>query len=167
MVLQLDYFDLTSAWTRQESHKFDLLPNQTTELLSIPCAGPSRDISPSPNGNPTFTTTYNVVVGAKLLDGASGEVLARYADWPQPYKNLPLPDPGLKVNVNRAAGKVEVEVTKPAKCVFFTTDGEVDPKWSDNALDLLPGEKRVLNVEGLGEQVISVAWLGNEKAQAV
>ncbi|KAF9052310.1 glycoside hydrolase [Hymenopellis radicata] len=167
VVLQLDYFDLTSTWTKQESHKFDLLPNQTTELLSMPCAGPSREISPPPNGNPAFTTTYSVVVGAKLLDGASGEVLARYADWPQPYKNLPLPDPGLNVTVDRAAGKVEVEVKKPAKCVFFTTDGEVDPKWSDNALDLLPGEKRVLDVEGLGEQVISVAWLGNEKAQTV
>lgn len=148
-------------------HKFDILPNQTTELLSIKCPGPPRELSPPPNGNPAFTTSHSVVVGARLLDSATGEVLARYADWPQPFKNLALPDPGLQVKVDRAAGKVEVEVKKPAKCVFFTTDGEIDPKWSDNALDLLPGDKRVLDVDGLGDQAISVAWLGREKARKI
>ena len=167
VVLQLDFVDLKTDWTERESHIFELLPNQTTELLSAPCAGPPREKSPSPNGNPAFTTTYSVVVGAKLLDQKTGEVLARYADWPQPYKYLTLPDPGLTVSIDRTAGKVEVEVKKPAKCVFFTTDGDVDPKWSDNALDLMPGEKTILDVEGLGEQTISVARLGRETAYVV
>jgi beta-mannosidase len=32
--------------------------------------------------------------------------------------------------------------------------------WSDNYLDLMPGDEQVIHAGGLGERPVSVRWLG-------
>lgn len=148
VTLKLQFVDLKSNWAATEEHKVVLLPNQSSELISVTCPGAHA----------------TVVVGARLLDDRSGKVLARHVDWPQPYKYLALPDPRLKVTVTE--NKVELQVEKPAKCVFLSTKSNVT--WSDNAIDLMPGEKRTVEANRLiDKNELRVAFLGREKAFSI
>ncbi|KAH9948314.1 glycoside hydrolase superfamily [Amylocystis lapponica] len=163
-ILVLQSIDLLSDWTHEESSEVVLLPNQTTELLSIPCPSPPADAS----GDQTFPTSSHVVLAARLLDTGSGEVLARYADWPQPLRLAGCPDPGLRISVD--GEKITVEAARPAKGLVLTVDDnspEEDVKWSDNALDVVPGDKQVVLAQGLGERALKVAYLGHERATRV
>ncbi|KIK67972.1 glycoside hydrolase family 2 protein [Collybiopsis luxurians FD-317 M1] len=163
--LELHFVDLGSAWNHKETHAVQLLPNQTTELLSIPCLGPPKTNITPPTGYAEWTTTCSVVVGARLLDPENGRVLARFADWPQPYRFVDIVDPGLKISIGDDGYTVSLEVEKPAKCVVLSVSGDgQDVKWSENALDLMPGDKQVVTVQGLQGRKIQVSYLGKEKA---
>ncbi|KAF5390641.1 hypothetical protein D9757_002653 [Collybiopsis confluens] len=166
-ILELHFVDLVSAWDRTETHAVQLLPNQASELLSIPCPGP-------PQKDDTIfssTATSSVVVGARLLDPESGSLLARFADWPQPYRFVEPTDPSLEMsvdNVGDGRSTVSLKVGKPAKCVVLSVSGEgPDVKWNDNALDLMPGDEQVVVAEGLQGRNIQVSYLGKEKAAEV
>ncbi|KAI0629938.1 glycoside hydrolase [Trametes polyzona] len=179
--LELRCFDILSSWTHTQSLDATLLPNQSTELLTLPCPHPPHGCPESPSGfekavPANVTLSYSVVVGARLTDPVSGDVLARYADWPQPFRHVDFPDPGLRVEVDSAAGKVSVEVEKPVKGLFFTIDGlenrgdaERLVKWSDNALDVLPGDVQVVEVRGLENEWIRLraAHMGCERGKVV
>lgn len=110
-------------------------------------------------------------------------MIARYADWPQPFRYIDFPDPELRIKRIPAQGteqapQIELTVKKPAKCVVLSIredglDGSYKDddkwgesvKWGDNALDLLPGEERVISCPGLTESMeIWVAYMGREKA---
>lgn len=162
--LILKAFDLRSDWTNEHKEDAELLPNQTTELLSIPCPSPPPQVS----DDPAFPTSYSVVVSARLVDSNSGEILARYADWPQPYRLTDYPDPGLRVSVE--GEEISVEVEKPVKGLVFTVDDprvEEDVKWSDNALDVVPGDRQTVLAQGLGGRPLKVAYFGHERATRV
>ncbi|KAF9076833.1 glycoside hydrolase [Rhodocollybia butyracea] len=165
----LRFVDLYSDWNHKVDHLAQLPPNQATELLSIPCLGPPKTGIFPPTGYPDWTTTYSVVVGARLLDVQSGEVLARFADWPQPYRFVETIDPKLQIHLHSdetsGVSQVSLDVEKPAKCVVLGVvgDGE-DARWSDNALDLMPGDKQIVTVQGLEGRNIQVSYLGKEKA---
>ncbi|KAJ7342620.1 glycoside hydrolase [Mycena albidolilacea] len=166
--LELHYVDLKSTWTHTETHAVTLHPNQATELLSIPCPGPPRDAAaPSPTADEQFTTTHTVVAGARLLDAESGAVLARFADWPQPFRFVEpvlLRDPKLRVEVDGATGKVTVSAERPVKGLWLSALGDgADVKWSDNALDVMPGDPQVVVAQGLNGRGVGVAFLGKEK----
>ncbi|KAJ7775670.1 glycoside hydrolase [Mycena maculata] len=168
--LELHCIDLKSRWTHTETHAVTLLPNQTTELLRLPCPGPPADAAAPPTGDAQFTTTHAVVVGARLLDAASGAVLARCADWPQPFRFLEralLCAPGLALSFDAATGAVTVRAERPVKgLVLSAAGGGEDVRWSDNALDVMPGDPQVVVAKGLGARGVVVAFLGNEKAHA-
>ncbi|KAF7354610.1 hypothetical protein MSAN_01374300 [Mycena sanguinolenta] len=168
VTLELHCVDLNSTWTHTETHAVTLHPNQATELLAIPCPGPSRDNFTSPTGDAEFTTTYAVVVGARLLDAESGAVLARFSDWPQPLRFVEpvlLRDPKLTVSVDDTSGKVTVSAERPVKGLWLSAVGDgPDVKWSDNALDVMPGDPQVVVAQGLGGRGVGVAFLGKEKA---
>ncbi|KAJ7166082.1 glycoside hydrolase [Mycena filopes] len=170
--LELHCVDLKSSWTHTETHAVTLLPNQATELLAIPCPGPPQDAAaPPPTGDAQFTSTHSVVVGARLLADAN-EVLARFADWPQPYRFIEpalLREPGLEVAVvDREQGAVRVSARRPVKGLWLGAVGAGEEvRWSDNALDVMPGDPRVVFVQGLGERAVEVAFLGSEKARVV
>ncbi|KAJ4478306.1 glycoside hydrolase [Lentinula aciculospora] len=166
--LELHFVDLCSSWSHKETQVVQLPSNQATELLSITCPEPPKPNAPPP-GLSECTTTSSVVVGARLLDLVNGDVLARFADWPQPYRFLDFVDPGLKISV-QSSGDAEtsmvfLDVEKPGKCVVLSVadDGE-DVKWSDNALDLMPGDQQVITARGLQGRDIQVSYLGKEKA---
>ncbi|KAJ7165676.1 glycoside hydrolase [Mycena crocata] len=169
--LELHFVDLKSTWTHTEMHSIILLPNQATELLALPCPGPPADAATLPTGDALFTTTHSVVVGARLMDEESGAVLARYADWPQPFRFIEpalLRSPGLKVGVDAETGNVTVSAERPVKGLVLGAlgDGE-DVRWSDNALDIMPGDPQTVVAKGLGGRKVGVAFLGSEKEHAV
>ncbi|KAI0326209.1 glycoside hydrolase [Cubamyces sp. BRFM 1775] len=167
--LELRCFDLLSAWTHTEVLDAVLLPNQSTELLSIPCPCP-----PLPEGQPhAVTPSHSVVVGARLVapESASGEVLARYADWPQPFRHVDFPDPALHVEL--AGEKVSVRVEKPLKGLVLTVDTDGDSgnptRWTDNALDVLPDDPQTVEMRGAGGKYVRLraAYMGCEHGRVV
>ncbi|KAF9465788.1 glycoside hydrolase superfamily [Collybia nuda] len=164
--LELRFHDLTSNWTHKQFHNVILLPNRASELLStIRCPGPPQDNFAPPSGDPIWTSTYSVVASARLVD-PKGKVLARFADWPQPYRYLAIPDPRLAVKVD--GEMITVSVERPVKALFFGVDGAGEEvKWSDNALDVTPGDPQTITVKGLGKRRLTVAYLGKERASKI
>jgi beta-mannosidase len=175
--LELTFVDLKSDWTKTETHEVTLKPNQATELLAMPCPGP--DTGESPTGDEEFTNSYSVVVGARLLvtgsdaEDADGEkVLARTADWPQPLRFVEpalLRDPGLAVTLTPAEDDitlVQVSAICPVKGLWLSAAAGEGPdvRWSDNSLDVMPGDPRVVRARGLRGRGVEVAFLGWEKA---
>ncbi|CAA7266101.1 unnamed protein product [Cyclocybe aegerita] len=167
--LELRFFDLLSSdWSYSEDHEVTLLPNQSTELVTLRCPGPVREEYTL--GDPLYVGSANVVASARLVDPTTGEVLARFSDWPEPYRFLQPPDPGLNVEVHPSQGngrtELRITVDRPAKCVVFSAAEEPgrNVKWSDNALDLVPGDAQVIIAEGLKGAKISVAYFGHEKS---
>ncbi|KAF8900302.1 glycoside hydrolase superfamily [Gymnopilus junonius] len=169
--LELRFFDLLSpGWSHSETQDVNLLPNQSTELLEIECPGPSRNNVV--RGEPLSVSSANVVVSARLLDAETGVVLARHSDWPEPYRYLQTPDPGLITSLTQGERSNETTLTmtvsKPAKCVFFSVeDAGPEVQWSDNALDLVPGDEQVVLVGGLNGRKVKVAYFGRQKAQVI
>ncbi|EIW81506.1 glycoside hydrolase family 2 protein [Coniophora puteana RWD-64-598 SS2] len=170
--LEIRYFDLESDWTHSESMRnIALAPNQSTEFLtSVPCHGPpasSKTASQLPN--PEATTTYSVVVTAILRDPDIGKFVARAVDWPQPYKFLDPPEPGLSLRVEDDGETVHATVVRPVKGLVLGVDdperGDDGVKWSDNMLDVVPGDEQVVVASGLGGRGIRAAWLGKERAE--
>ncbi|KNZ80314.1 putative beta-mannosidase B [Termitomyces sp. J132] len=163
--LELTCHDLNSSWTHSERHNVTLLPNQSTELLSIRCPGPPKEGVEPPSGDPIWTSSYSVVVNARLID-SDGKVLARFADWPQPYRYLDVPDPQLSVEL--IDEQVTVSVQRPVKGLWFSVDGDgPEVSWNDNSLDVVPGDSQVITAKGLGDRKLKVAYLGKEKASLV
>lgn len=159
VILKIDCVDLLSAWTHKETHQFQLAANQTTELLKISCPSPA-----SSDGR--TTASHSVVVAVRLLDAESGELLSRLSDWPQPFRYVDFPDPGLKITVD--GDKLEVEVTKPLKALVLSADGEGDEvNWSDNALDVMPGDKQFVTAKGLNGRGLKYSHMGKELAVKV
>lgn len=161
--VEMSFIDLLSDWTSQECLNAELLPNQSTELLSTPCPCPP----PRPYHNPAITTSYSVVVGVRLLDLNTGEVLARYADWPQPYRHVDFPRPRLEVRVD--GERISIDTDKPVKGLWLSVDDNDGDgvKWSDNALDMMPGDTQVIIAEGLRGRAVKVAFMGQENAISV
>jgi beta-mannosidase len=120
----------------------------------------------APTGFDAWTTSYSVVVGARLLDPASGEVLARHADFPQPLRFIEAYNPGLKVVVKDDT--VEISAEKPVKGLVLSLKGdgkdEKEVVWSDNGMDVMPGDAQVVTGKGLGGREVEVVYLGKEKA---
>lgn len=133
-----------SAWTldgrqRGQTRRFVQLPaNSSTELGPVELAFDGE-----------------TVLGAALLVG--GEVAARATLWPEPFKYLALPDPGLSMT-REGADTLRLRVDRPAKGVLLTAGDGVE--WSDNMLDLLPDEERIIKAQGLGETPAQTRWLG-------
>lgn len=176
VLLELRCFDLYSSWTHTETRSATLLPNQSTELLAAPCPHPPVPELENTRPAGAVTPSHSVVVGARLIALESGEVLARYAEWPQPFRHVDFPDPVLRVVVDSEGGTVSVDVEKPVKGLFFTVDrSENTPsfwetvKWSDNALDVLPGDPQTVEVRGLEgrDARIRVAYMGCERSITV
>jgi beta-mannosidase len=169
VVLEVTFVDLgASGWTHAvETSAHILAPNAATELAQVPVAAPSGTTEPDAVG-------ATVVVGVVLRDAETREVVARTADWPQPLALLDFPDPGLQIGVARAAdgdASVTISVARPVKGLFLQAapggdhDGEV--VWDDNALDVMPGDPRVVVAKGLGSRRVQAAYMGREKARYV
>ncbi len=96
-----------------------------------------------------------VVLAARLL--VDGQVVARAALWPEPLKYLALPDPGIELE-RLGVDVLRLRAVRPAKCVVLSAREGIP--WSDNALDLMPGEEPTVVGSGLREGEVSVQWLG-------
>ncbi|TFK22003.1 beta-mannosidase [Coprinopsis marcescibilis] len=180
--LDLQFFDLNSAWSslHRSSLTFTLKPNQSQDLVSLVVPAPPVSSLRSSVG-PGVDGSGAVVVLARLLDPDSNEVLARFVDWPQPFRYLHIPDPNVSITIIDLDGDsgdatIEVAVEKPVKCLWL--EGEYDSgdpffpgglkpsqnqepevKWSDNALDVVPGDPQVVVAKGLGHRGVKSIWL--------
>ncbi|KAJ2920787.1 hypothetical protein H1R20_g16307, partial [Candolleomyces eurysporus] len=163
--LDIQYFDLENPeWRHRQdletsaSSLVSLAANKTTELGTFDVPEP-----PSLPGDiynkPGTTTSGRVVASARLLHPETGEVLARFVDWPQPYRLLDIPDPGVEISTTESEGAVTIRVSvkRPAKCLFLTAEddnlsGKFEvSRWSDNALDVVPFDEQVVKLTGLGK----------------
>ena len=158
--LKVSAYDIATDW-RFDLPEQEVTPgeNRSTELWSGICPEPPIDQAfdkTAPSGT--------VVIHAVLI--SKGEVIARYTDWPQPYKLLDLPNPKLRVEVKN--GEIRLNVEKPVKGVWLSVEGDDKGiEFSDNSLDLFPGDEVVVKAKGLKGRVVTVASLWNPKATRV
>lgn len=137
--LELRVLSLNGTESSSTSRAVVLAPNQATELGELE----------APNGS---------IVVARLLNGE--EVLSRHTLWPEPYKYLTLSDPVLKV-LRLAEDKLLLRCDKPIKGLWLEARGV---QWSDNLLDLNPGDERIIEASGLGNKPLRVRYMGSRGA---
>lgn len=101
-----------------------------------------------------------LVYGAELE--VNGATVARTVLWPQPLASLKFADPGLRLD--RDGDTLIVSADRPVKGVLIEATEVLD--WSDNLLDLLPGDKLTLRVPGLAgyKGTLQVRSLGGGQA---
>ena len=156
-VLKIEAFDIETGERRslpeEERERSVLLKsNGTTEIGELDIAFDGK--------------AGRTAVLARLVDRESGEVLARWVDWPEPLKFV-IFKKGVNVNVEvkDEGGKEEVWVSTdaPVKGVVLSVDvgeGEnEDAVWEDNFVDLVPGEVVRVGVEGLRGRKVKARWL--------
>ena len=96
--------------------------------------------------NPPSSDAF--VILAKLM--IDGEAISRDVDWPQPYKYLDFArDSGLRVRLNTCCEKIEISASKPTKGLVFSERPGL--YFSDNGIDVVPGEAHTVEVQGLKE----------------
>jgi beta-mannosidase len=159
-ILKVSAYDINADWRLDLPEREVILgENRSTELWSGICPEPPLDKAfdkVAPSGT--------VVIHAMLL--FKGEVIARYTDWPQPYKLLDLPDPKLKVEVRD--GEISLNVEKPVKGVWLSVEGDDEGiEFGDNSLDLFPRDEVIVKAKGMEGRVVTVASLWNPKATRV
>lgn len=163
--LLVSAYDIMTDWTTElPPNKIVLGENRSTELYSGTCPEPPKE-----NAYDLLAPSGTVVVHARLVDG-DGNVVARYSDWPQPFKFLDFPDPGLKVErvSDRDVSEVRLSVAKPVKGVWISVQGDDEGvEFEDNSFDLYPGDVQTAIVKGLEGKTLTAAWLGKEMADRI
>lgn len=110
----------------------DILALGTTEIVAD---------EETPEDEPT-------VLAVRLFDESGNSVISRENDWPQPFKHYTFPDRGLTV---KAVGEtVHISAKKPVKGLVLLNDGVT---WSDNCLDVIPGDTQIVEAKGLNGDV--------------
>jgi beta-mannosidase len=138
--LEVRTWRLDGSLLAEERHPVELAANQASELLEVEI--------PGAHGEPC-------VLAARLL--VNGEVRARGTSWPEPFKYLQLPEPEV-VTKQLGDGRIEVSAVRPAKGVWLAS-AEGDVTWSDNMLDLFPGDPQLVRADGLKGEGVQVKWL--------
>jgi beta-mannosidase len=134
--LEIRAWTLSGKLVSEQRRAIELAANQAVETGEIAIADDS------------------LVIGARLLK--DGTVLARATLWPEPFKYLTLPDPEIKIE--RLDGQtIRIAALRPAKGVWLTSGNGI--RWSDNMLDVLPGDPQVVIAQGLGESIVRVRTL--------
>jgi beta-mannosidase len=135
--LALGCWRLDGQQVREERRQMMLPANQAIEL-----------------GHFAYDSEGLLIASARLIAG--DDIVARATLWPEPFKYLTLPDPGLEVT-RLDENRLRLSVTRPAKGVWL--EAEPGTRWSDNMLDLLPGNERIITTQGLGKAEAQARWL--------
>lgn len=101
------------------------------------------------------------VLAARLW--MDNKVIARDVDWPQPFKYLDLSERVLDLRIYRqesGQALVLINARRPAKCFVFEEQDGVT--FSDNAMDIVPGDEQVVIVSGLGGKHLKYRCLGQD-----
>ncbi|KAA1466453.1 beta-mannosidase [Dentipellis sp. KUC8613] len=157
--LQVTSFDLDNAdWRESWVKEVALAPNASTELW--------KGVVP---GQPIRTKESEVpkaiIISARLLDD-HGAVLGRYSNWPEPFKYIHFPkveDLGFKITPLDDGTSVELTTEKPIKGIVLDVEGE-EVKWSDQAIDLVPGDPQIVSGVGLKGRQVKARFLGDGTA---
>ncbi|WKB55845.1 beta-mannosidase [Eleftheria terrae] len=94
------------------------------------------------------------VLAELVLTEAGRGMVARDTAWSEPYRFYRLPDPDLRLG--RQGDCLTLSASLPAKGVWLSAPGV---RFSDNFLDLRPGETVQVEAQGLCEQAICVRSL--------
>jgi beta-mannosidase len=135
--LEIRTWTLSGKLVSEQRRAIELAANRATEMGEI-----------------AITHDNALVIGARLLQ--EGTVLARTTLWPEPFKYLELPDPEIKIE-RLDAQTFRVAALRPAKGVWLTSGNGIH--WSDNMLDVLPGDPQVVIALGLGDSIVRVRTL--------
>lgn len=177
MLVELEFFDLNSDWksVHPTPSAVELAPNSSTEIFTDVDIPEPPASSTESDDNRTATKTYSIVAVARLRDAESTDhtVLARFSDWPQPYRLLDPPEAGSRpvdVSVSLADGDNQLSTvrliahSRPIKGVVLSIDpvnqDEDEVWWSDNAIDLAPGDEQIISARGLKTDRVDVRFLG-------
>jgi len=158
--LEMTAFDLQSidGWKHERTVDVDLLPNQSTELWQglVPGQMIRNNVADVPK---------DIVISARLLE-SDGTVLARYTNWPEPFKFIHFPSPekvGLSITiVNNET--IKLDCLRPIKGIVLDVEGEEDVKWSDQAIDLVPGDPQTITAIGIKGRKVFARYLGDWSA---
>ncbi|KAL4267421.1 Beta-mannosidase glycosyl hydrolase [Pleurotus pulmonarius] len=156
--LEVTSFDLRSDWRDKWSKEVALAPNASTELHKGELPGQPRRTKLS-------EVPKVIVVSARLLD-VDGSILARYSNWPEPFKYINFPsveEVGLKVGASADGEFVELSASRPVKGIILDVEGE-DVQWADQAIDLVPDDPQIIGAKGLCSRKIKVRYLGDGTA---
>lgn len=85
---------------------------------------------------------------------------------PEPFKFITFPeikDLGLKVEVESDGETIHLSTQKPIKGIVLDVEGE-DAQWSDQAIDLVPGDPQVITAVGLNGRPVKARFLGDGSA---
>ncbi|ODO10156.1 hypothetical protein I350_02384 [Cryptococcus amylolentus CBS 6273] len=129
-----------------------LKANASTEIWSGPI--PRQPVRSSLSQPPE-----PIIVSARLLARESELVLARHSSWPEPYKYLRFPEPGLKCQVSEGAVRLSCE--RPIKGIVLNVEGD-EVEWDDQGIDLIPGDDQVIAVKGLEKRAVTARYLGSD-----
>jgi len=156
-VLRLSAFDIESGEEielpeSEKSRSVQMQPNQTTEVTTL--AIPRADTT---------------VIAASLTDADTGEQLARWVDWPEPLKLVHFsktPNVVAKITNSKSSSgdtdTITLTASTPIKGVVLSvpiSEGGSDAVWSDNFIDLVPGEEIYVQATGLKGRKIEMRWL--------
>ncbi|KAI0268237.1 glycoside hydrolase family 2 protein [Gloeopeniophorella convolvens] len=157
--LQVTAFDLQRPdWSNRWEKDVTLAPNSSTELWK-------GEVPGQPVRTKDSEVPKTIVVSARLLD-ENGAVLGRYSNWPEPYKYIHHPDVkelGFKITPLEGGESVELSTQRPIKGIVLEVEGE-DVKWSDQAIDLVPGDPQVIKATGLKGRQVKARFLGDGTA---
>ncbi|KAF7977660.1 hypothetical protein HWV62_3094 [Athelia sp. TMB] len=158
VTLEVTSFDLDSDWTDKWTKDVVLSPNSSTEIWKGELPGqPTRT---------KYSQVPEVIVVSSRLLGEDGTVLARYSNWPEPFKYIKFPDVkdvALKVEVASDGKTITLSARKPVKGLILDVDGE-DAKWDDQAIDLVPGDPQTVQAIGLNGRTVKARFLGDGSA---
>ncbi|KLO14962.1 glycoside hydrolase family 2 protein [Schizopora paradoxa] len=156
--LDIKSFDLEDeTWTDHIVKAVTLAPNASTELWSGALPG-------QPQRTKLSEVPKTIVVSARLVDADGSTVLGRYSNWPEPFKYIHFPsvaEAGLKITP--VDGGVKLECKKPIKGIVLDVEGE-EVKWSDQAIDLVPGDPQTVLASGLNGRTVKARYLGDGSA---
>ncbi|ORY26762.1 glycoside hydrolase superfamily [Naematelia encephala] len=155
--VELLSFDLNEGVVDRRTLTVILTANSTTEIWKGSVPGQLEITSMGQVPKP-------IVVQARLLDTDTNQsVLARYSNWPEPWKYLTFPDPGLRVATDNE--RVLLTSEKPVKGLVLDVDHEGEEvEWSDQAIDLMPGDEQVVIAKGLKGRKVQVRYIGDGSA---
>lgn len=134
-----------------QRYVIDVQPNGTTMV----CEGIEIVNPPSSNA---------FVIQAKLT--SDGQVISRDVDWPQPFKYLDMGrEAGLRVKLSVCRQKIEISASKPTK--GLTLSERPGLHFSDNGIDVVPGEEYTVDVTGLEkDELLEWTFLGGTGSQS-
>lgn len=157
----LDLDSESDDWMENWKKEVVLKPNASTELWKGKLPG-------QPTRTKLSEVPKTIVVSARLLDG--DKVLARYSNWPEPYKYIHFPsveESWLKITPVGSDGEnetlLELSCKKPIKGIVLDVEGD-DVKWSDQAIDLVPGDNQRVKAIGLNGRKVQARYLGDGSA---
>ena len=125
------------TYSKSLHNGFVLEPNRSVEITNFEVPVLKKDTDEE----------LRTVVAAYLIE--DGKQMARYVNWPEPLKYTHLQKPKyLKVKLSASADTVEISAEVPVKGVALAVEDD-DVVFSDNCIDIVPGETISVVVKGL------------------